>query len=119
MKTIKITDPTVVEQIKNVMATATPSVKGLMPAYLSPSLNADDEKNKYTFDLNDIKRDARLVINSTTINNPITASGGWAICLSYTTMGVVIQLVFDYWAAASLYSRSYNNAKWSAWTKIK
>lgn len=119
MKTIIVTDSTVVEQIKNAMATATPAVKGLMPPYLSPSLNSDDAENKYTFDLNDIKRDARLVLNSTTINNPITTSGGWALCIAYTINGVILQLVFDYWTAASLYSRSYNNAKWSAWTKIK
>ena len=117
MKTINISDPSIVEEIRKQMMTANPSIKGLMPADLSPTLN--DPVNVYTFDLNDITRESRLIINNTTLNNPITTSDGWGFCVSFQAKGVIIQLVFDYWAATSLYSRSYNNKKWSNWNKIK
>lgn len=117
MKTVKVSDPSIAEEIRKQMVAANPSSKGLMPAYLSPTLNSDN--NPYTFDLNDIKRDSRLIINSDTLNNPITVSDKWGFCISFEARSVIIQLVFDYWAAASLYSRSYNNSRWSSWTKIK
>ena len=117
MKTIKVSNPSIAEEIRKQMTTANPSIKGLMPTDLSPTLN--DPVTVYTFDLNDIKRESRLIINSTTLNNPITTSDGWGFSISFQAKGTVIQLVFDYWAAASLYSRSYNNSRWSAWTKIK
>ena len=116
MKTVNINDTNVVETIREAMYIASPNRKGLMPSSMYPLTN--ESGTEYSFDLNEIKRDARLIINQNTVNNPLPDKG-WGCVLAITFNGVVIQLVFDYWAAASLYSRSHNNSRWSAWTKIK
>ena len=92
---------------------ATTTQKGLMPSDQKWNTN---NWETYTGDLNDIKRESRLVINQNTTNNPINQ---WAVCeTAYINAGFVLQKVYEYFAARTIYVRSYNNSAWSGWTKI-
>ena len=92
---------------------ATTTKKGLMP--LEQKWNTNNWET-YTGDLNDIKRESRLVINKNTKNNPINQ---WAVCETvYINSGFSLQKVYEYFAARTIYVRSYNNSAWSNWTKI-
>lgn len=44
----------------------------------------------YTEDLNDVKRECRLEINSSTINNPV---GDWAVCETKYFSNMRIQII--------------------------
>ena len=93
--------------------TATTSQNGLMPSVQRWNTN---NETTYTGDLNDIKRESRVIANQSTTNNPIS---GWAICETiYIKSGLLIQKVYEYFSANVIYVRSYNNSAWSNWTKI-
>ena len=92
---------------------ATTTQKGLMPSDQKWGTN---NWETYTGDLNDIKRESRLVINQNTKNNPINQ---WAVCETvYINSGFSLQKVYEYFAARTIYVRSYNNSAWSNWTKL-
>ena len=92
---------------------ATTTQKGLMPSDQKWNIN---NWETYTGNLNDIKRESRLVINQNTKNNPINQ---WAVCETvYINSGFSLQKVYEYFAARTIYVRSYNNSAWSGWTKI-
>ncbi|MDT3694728.1 MAG: hypothetical protein ROM03_09970, partial [Mucispirillum sp.] len=95
--------------------TATTSQNGLMPSVQRWYTN---NENTYTGDLNDIKRESRVIVNKSTTNNPIRE---WAICETiYIKSDLLIQKVYEYFSASVIYVRaySYNNIAWSNWTKI-
>ena len=92
---------------------ATTTQKGLMPSDQKWGTN---NWETYTGDLNDIKRESRLVINQNTKNNHINQ---WAVCETvYINSGFSLQKVYEYFAARTIYVRSYNNSAWSNWTKL-
>ena len=97
--------------VGELMSEATTTKKGLMPSkqVWMTQLGA------YTEDLNDVKRECRLEINSSTINNPV---GDWAVCETKYFSTMCIQIVYEYFQANSIYVRSYNNSKWAGWRKI-
>lgn len=97
--------------VGELMSEATTTKKGLMPSkqVWMTQLGA------YTEDLNDVKRECRLEINSSTINNPV---GDWAVCETKYFSNMCIQIVYEYFQANSIHVRSYNNGKWAGWRKI-
>ena len=102
-------------RLGGLIPTATTSQNGLMP-----SVQRWDTNNGVTYvgDLNDIKRESRVIVSQSATNNPIR---NWAICETiYIKSGLLIQKVYEYFSANVIYVRSYtyNNSAWSNWTKI-
>ena len=98
-------------RVGELMSEATTTKKGLMPSKQVWMTQFD----AYTEDLNDVKRECRLEINSSTINNPV---GDWAVCETKYFSNMRIQIVYEYFQANSIYVRSYNNGEWAGWRKI-
>ena len=85
-----------------------------MPSDYFRQTNPTD--NKYEFDLNAIKREARMIVNTSTTNNPLSA---WGACEVIVFEGVIYQKVYEYFGGASIYIRAYNNGAWSSWLKYE
>lgn len=100
------------ERVGGLLPTASTTIRGLMPSNYFRQINSSE--NKYDFDLNNIKREARMIVNATTINNPLAT---WGCCEVLGFEGVIFQKVYEYFGATSIHIRSYNNGRWSAWVK--
>ena len=112
MEKIDIKDASIAEAVRKQMAVATPSLNGLMPNYYAPY----DNMGEYNYDLNDIKKESRLLVSSTVPNSP---TNEWGICLVFRIgSGYTLQWFIEYFGCNASYIRSFNTNKWSAWKKI-